>query len=182
MLRRTSCSSMRRRRSTARGRSARRATAWAARSRCGPPPPCRSASAPAASFHGGGLVTDKPDSPHLLAPRVHGRVYIGIATNDDQRQPDAKDKLQGGVRRGEGAGRGRGLPREARLVRARHAVRGRSTNLQRARRRARVGQAGRVVRGGAGVVLRAPGRASRHAASSLAARAAVLVTQACCGQ
>jgi carboxymethylenebutenolidase len=47
-----------------------------------------------ASFHGGGLVTDKPDSPHLLAPRVRGRVYIGVAMNDDQRQPDAKDKLR----------------------------------------------------------------------------------------
>ena len=47
-----------------------------------------------ASFHGGGLVTDKPDSPHLLAPRIRGRMYFGIAANDDQRQPDAKDKLR----------------------------------------------------------------------------------------
>jgi carboxymethylenebutenolidase len=47
-----------------------------------------------ASFHGGGLVTDKPESPHLLAPRIRGRVYVGIAANDDQRQPDAKDKLR----------------------------------------------------------------------------------------
>jgi carboxymethylenebutenolidase len=48
----------------------------------------------AASFHGGGLVTDKPDSPHLLAPRIRARTYIGVAANDDQRQPDAKDKLR----------------------------------------------------------------------------------------
>jgi carboxymethylenebutenolidase len=48
----------------------------------------------AASFHGGGLVTDKPDSPHLLAPRIRARMYIGIAASDDQRQPDAKDKLR----------------------------------------------------------------------------------------
>jgi carboxymethylenebutenolidase len=48
----------------------------------------------AASFHGGGLVTDKPDSPHLLAPKIKARLYIGIASNDDQRQPDAKDKLR----------------------------------------------------------------------------------------
>ena len=47
-----------------------------------------------ASFHGGGLVTDKPDSPHLLAPRIRARTYIGVAANDDQRQPDAKDKLR----------------------------------------------------------------------------------------
>jgi carboxymethylenebutenolidase len=47
-----------------------------------------------ASFHGGGLVTDKPDSPHLLAPKIHARMYFAIAANDDQRQPDAKDRLK----------------------------------------------------------------------------------------
>lgn len=47
-----------------------------------------------ASFHGGGLVTDKPDSPHLLAPKIKARMYFGIAANDDARQPDAKDKLK----------------------------------------------------------------------------------------
>lgn len=47
-----------------------------------------------ASFHGGGLVTDKPDSPHLLAPRIKARMYFGIASNDDAKQPDAKDKLK----------------------------------------------------------------------------------------
>jgi carboxymethylenebutenolidase len=46
------------------------------------------------SFHGGGLVTDKPDSPHLLAPKIKARMYFGVASNDDQRQPDAKDKLR----------------------------------------------------------------------------------------
>src|SRR5205814_243246 len=40
-----------------------------------------------ASFHGGGLVTDKPDSPHLLAPRIKARMYFGVASNDDQKQP-----------------------------------------------------------------------------------------------
>jgi carboxymethylenebutenolidase len=47
-----------------------------------------------ASFHGGGLVTDKPESPHLLAPKIKAHMYIGIASNDDSRQPDAKDKLR----------------------------------------------------------------------------------------
>jgi carboxymethylenebutenolidase len=47
-----------------------------------------------ASFHGGGLVTDQPTSPHLLVPKMKARLYIGIASNDDQRQPDAKDKLK----------------------------------------------------------------------------------------
>jgi carboxymethylenebutenolidase len=46
------------------------------------------------SFHGGGLVTDQPSSPHLLAPKIKARMYFGIASNDDQRQPDAKDKLK----------------------------------------------------------------------------------------
>ncbi|MEA3197473.1 MAG: carboxymethylenebutenolidase, partial [Gammaproteobacteria bacterium] len=46
-----------------------------------------------ASFHGGGLVTDEPDSPHLLVPKMKAQFYFGIAMNDDQRQPDAKTKL-----------------------------------------------------------------------------------------
>jgi carboxymethylenebutenolidase len=47
-----------------------------------------------ASFHGGGLVTDKPDSPHLLAPMIKAATVVAIASNDDQRQPDAKDQLK----------------------------------------------------------------------------------------
>jgi len=46
-----------------------------------------------ASFHGGGLVTDKPDSPHLLVPKIKAQFYFGIAANDDEKQPDAKTKL-----------------------------------------------------------------------------------------
>src|SRR5262245_63863724 len=48
----------------------------------------------AASFHGGGLVTANPDSPHLLASKIKGHMYFGIASNDDSQQPDAKDKLK----------------------------------------------------------------------------------------
>ena len=47
-----------------------------------------------ASFHGGGLVTDKPDSPHLLVPQVKAQFLFAIAENDDQRQPQAKDTLR----------------------------------------------------------------------------------------
>ncbi len=47
-----------------------------------------------ASFHGGGLVSEKPESPHLLAPKIKARMYFGIASNDDATQPDAKDKLK----------------------------------------------------------------------------------------
>src|SRR6516225_1398901 len=47
-----------------------------------------------ASFHGGGLVTDKPDSPHLSVPKMKARFLIAIAANDDAKQPEAKDKLK----------------------------------------------------------------------------------------
>lgn len=47
-----------------------------------------------AAFHAGGLVTDKPNSPHLLAPKIKARMYFGIASNDDVKQPDAKDQLR----------------------------------------------------------------------------------------
>ncbi|HWF65054.1 MAG TPA: dienelactone hydrolase family protein [Rhizomicrobium sp.] len=47
-----------------------------------------------ATFHGGGLVTDKPDSPHLLIPKFKARMYLAVAASDDDRQPDAKDKLK----------------------------------------------------------------------------------------
>jgi carboxymethylenebutenolidase len=47
-----------------------------------------------ASFHGGGLVTDKPDSPHLLVPKIKAQFYFGIAANDDEKQPEAKTKLR----------------------------------------------------------------------------------------
>jgi len=46
-----------------------------------------------ASFHGGFLVTSKPDSPHLLAPKIKARVYVAIASDDDAREPQVKDKL-----------------------------------------------------------------------------------------
>ncbi len=46
------------------------------------------------SFHGGGLVTARPNSPHLMIPKIKGQLYFGIAANDDKSQPDAKDKLR----------------------------------------------------------------------------------------
>jgi carboxymethylenebutenolidase len=48
----------------------------------------------AATFHGGGLVTDKPDSPHLLIPKMKATVYCAVADNDDKSQPTAKDTLK----------------------------------------------------------------------------------------
>jgi carboxymethylenebutenolidase len=46
------------------------------------------------SFHGGFLATDKPDSPHLLAPKIKARLYFAIASDDDKREPQVKDKLR----------------------------------------------------------------------------------------
>lgn len=46
-----------------------------------------------ASFHGGFLVTDKPNSPHLLAPKIKARLYFAIASDDDKREPEVKNKL-----------------------------------------------------------------------------------------
>jgi carboxymethylenebutenolidase len=47
-----------------------------------------------ASFHGGGLVTDKPDSPHLLVPKMKAHYLFAIAENDDKSQPEAKTVLK----------------------------------------------------------------------------------------
>lgn len=47
-----------------------------------------------ASFHGGGLATDKPDSPHLLIPKTKAQYLIAIAENDDAKEPKAKDVLR----------------------------------------------------------------------------------------
>jgi carboxymethylenebutenolidase len=47
-----------------------------------------------ASYHGGRLATDAPDSPHLLAPKIKSRVYIAGAI-EDQAFPDAmKERLE----------------------------------------------------------------------------------------
>jgi carboxymethylenebutenolidase len=47
-----------------------------------------------ATFHGGGLVTKDPNSPHLLIPKTKASFVVAIARNDDQKQPDAKDVLK----------------------------------------------------------------------------------------
>jgi len=47
-----------------------------------------------ASFHGGGLVTNQPNSPHLQASKTKAQFLIEIADNDDQRAPTEKDTLK----------------------------------------------------------------------------------------
>jgi len=47
-----------------------------------------------ASFHGGGLVNDTPNSPHLAAAKSNAQFLIAIAANDDERSPKDKDVLK----------------------------------------------------------------------------------------
>jgi carboxymethylenebutenolidase len=47
-----------------------------------------------ASFHGGGLVTDAPTSPHLTLPQSKSEYLVAIADNDDKQDPTVKDKLK----------------------------------------------------------------------------------------
>jgi carboxymethylenebutenolidase len=47
-----------------------------------------------ASFHGGGLVTPNPDSPHLMAATAKAQLLIAIAANDDQRAPTDKTVMK----------------------------------------------------------------------------------------
>jgi carboxymethylenebutenolidase len=47
-----------------------------------------------ASFHGGGLVTDMPNSPHLQTAKTKAQLLIAIAANDDMRSPNEKNVLK----------------------------------------------------------------------------------------
>jgi carboxymethylenebutenolidase len=47
-----------------------------------------------ASFHGGGLVTTEPNSPHLQASKTKAAMLIAIASNDDKQRPDDKNVLK----------------------------------------------------------------------------------------
>jgi len=48
----------------------------------------------AASYHGGRLATDKPDSPHLLAPKMKARLYVAGAIEDGSFTDDMKARLE----------------------------------------------------------------------------------------
>jgi carboxymethylenebutenolidase len=47
-----------------------------------------------ASYHGGRLATDAPDSPHLLAPKIKSRVYVAGAIEDGSFPDDMKARLE----------------------------------------------------------------------------------------
>jgi carboxymethylenebutenolidase len=50
--------------------------------------------AAAASFHGGNLATDSDMSPHLLAPKMKGRIYVAGADQDGSYPPEMADRLE----------------------------------------------------------------------------------------
>ena len=50
--------------------------------------------AAAASYHGGRLATDAPESPHLLAPKMKARVYVAGAIEDQSFPDDMKTRLE----------------------------------------------------------------------------------------
>ena len=47
-----------------------------------------------ASYHGGRLATDAPDSPHLLAPKIKSRVYVAGAIEDQSFPDEMKERLE----------------------------------------------------------------------------------------
>jgi carboxymethylenebutenolidase len=59
--------------------------------------------AAAASFHGGNLVRDTEESPHLVLPRVKANLYFGHAENDRSMPADAIEKLEAALRAWGGA-------------------------------------------------------------------------------
>jgi carboxymethylenebutenolidase len=50
--------------------------------------------AAAAAFHGGGLATDKADSPHLLASKMAARIYVGAAGIDPSFPEEQETRLR----------------------------------------------------------------------------------------
>jgi carboxymethylenebutenolidase len=48
----------------------------------------------AATFHGGGIGTAQPTSPHLLIPQMKASFLCCIADNDDKTDPESKNRLK----------------------------------------------------------------------------------------
>ena len=59
---------------------------------------CADQVAAAASFHGGQLVTDVPDSPHTRVARAKGELYFGHAIEDQSMPPEAIKTLDAALK------------------------------------------------------------------------------------
>jgi carboxymethylenebutenolidase len=53
-----------------------------------------------ASFHGGDLATDAPDSPHRIVDRITAQVYVGVAETDKSFPAEQSGRLAEALRRG----------------------------------------------------------------------------------
>jgi carboxymethylenebutenolidase len=51
-----------------------------------------------AAYHPGNLATDAPESPHLLAPKLQARVYVGAASNDPTFPDAMKQRFEAALR------------------------------------------------------------------------------------
>jgi carboxymethylenebutenolidase len=81
----------------------------------------------AASYHGVALATDKPDSPHLLADKIRGEVYLGFGEKDHLTPPDQIETVDKAFKQAKakyeleiypGAGHGFVFPQRASYVKA----------------------------------------------------------------
>jgi carboxymethylenebutenolidase len=54
--------------------------------------------AAAASFHGARLATDAPDSPHLLATKMAGEIYVGVSEIDPYLAPGETERLEAALK------------------------------------------------------------------------------------
>jgi carboxymethylenebutenolidase len=52
----------------------------------------------AASFHGGRLATDDPNSPHLLLDKIKAEVYLAVADNDQSYPPEMAERFEAALR------------------------------------------------------------------------------------
>ena len=106
--------------------------------------------AAAASFHGGGLVTDDPDSPHLLADRMRATVYVGGAENDASFTAEHAETLDKALTAA-------GVEHTVEFYPAGARVRGaRQRALRQGGRRAALGRDGEAVRGLAALIWTGP--------------------------
>jgi carboxymethylenebutenolidase len=81
----------------------------------------------AGSYHGVALATDQPDSPHLLADKIRGEVYLGFGEVDPLTPPDQVETVRNAFEKAKakyelevypGAGHGFVFPGRAHYVKA----------------------------------------------------------------
>ena len=138
------------------GRSAPSAIAWAAAGRSTRPPPIPDRIAAAASFHGGNLASDAPDSPHRNAADIKARVYVGRPAST---AASRRNSRPGWPRR---CGRPRSTTSSRTMSAWRMAGRAGPQRLRRGRRRAPLEAADELFRRGVWIAQMIDGGRSRQ--------------------